>query len=115
MYILFNGLNEKVEGYYGENVADKLKEKNLKYAKQIKDHNNGDLLFETVKVMNPDYNLSAELVTIKEHKIELIKYKTQKLAIAKMMETLKSGEDTLINQVNACTTITQLKALKDER
>jgi len=56
-----------------------------------------------------------KLKILKLKAVQQIKKKTYDLAIEQIKQSLKSGEDTLIAQINACTTLTQLKALKDER
>jgi len=56
-----------------------------------------------------------KLKILKFKAVQQIKKKTYNLAIEQIKQSLKAGEDTLIAQINACTTLTQLKALKDER
>jgi hypothetical protein len=56
-----------------------------------------------------------KLKILKYKAVQQIKKKTYDLAIEQIKQSLKSEEQNLIDQINACTTLTQLKALKDER
>jgi len=71
---------------------------------------NGQKVDKTTTAINKD-----KLKILKLKAVQQIKKKTRDLAIAQIMETFKAAEQTLIDQVNACATLAELKALKDQR
>jgi hypothetical protein len=88
----YNLVFKSPEGYHNYKVKD------------------GKVIERTATDINKD-----KLDIVKEDKINDVKANTREIAIKALLNTYKTAEDSLINQINNCTTITQVDNITDTR